>query len=312
VDRSQQVTQAPDGRRLVFAEWGDLDGSPVFALHGTPGCRLLRHPDEGLIASTGARLITYDRPGYGGSDRHHGHRMADAAGDVTAIADHLALGRFAVFGVSGGVAALGGDRVTRAASVVGLAPFDVLGDDWYTGMDPQNVTEVGWALDGEDRLAAEYLREDEQDRARVAEDPAKMLENFDLSEADRAVLARPDLASVRRAVALEQTRHGVWGWVDDSLAQIWPWGFDPATISVLTPNLVRDAGRPQPAGAQRVARPHRAGRHRPAYRPGAFRGPGRRHGRSADLADRGGRMSTPGLARQALPPVGGPRDIRGQ
>jgi pimeloyl-ACP methyl ester carboxylesterase len=26
----------------------------------------------------------------------------------------------------------------------------------------------------------------------------------------------------------------VWGWVDDSLAQIWPWGFDPATISVST------------------------------------------------------------------------------
>ena len=37
--RSRQVTQAPDGRSLVFAEWGDLDGSPVFALHGTPGCR---------------------------------------------------------------------------------------------------------------------------------------------------------------------------------------------------------------------------------------------------------------------------------
>ena len=240
VDRSRQVTQAPDGRSLVFAEWGDTDGSPVFALHGTPGCRLLRHPSEELIASTGTRLITYDRPGYGGSDRHRGHRMADAAGDVTAIADHLGLARFAVFGVSGGgphalgVAALCGNRVTRAASVVGLAPFDVLGDDWYTGMDPQNVTEVGWALDGEKRLAAEYLREDAQDRARVAEDPAKMLENFDLPEADRAVLGRPDWASVRRAVALEQTRNGVWGWVDDSLAQIWPWGFDPATISVLT------------------------------------------------------------------------------
>ena len=61
VDRSRQVTQAPDGRSLVFAEWGDTDGSPVFALHGTPGCRLLRHPSEELIASTGTRLITYDR-----------------------------------------------------------------------------------------------------------------------------------------------------------------------------------------------------------------------------------------------------------
>jgi hypothetical protein len=31
--------RAPGGRSLVFAEWGDLDGSPVFALHGTPGGR---------------------------------------------------------------------------------------------------------------------------------------------------------------------------------------------------------------------------------------------------------------------------------
>lgn len=67
MDRSSQVIRAPDGRSLVFAEWGDLDGSPVFALHGTPGCRLLRHPNDALIAATGARLITYDRPGYGGT-----------------------------------------------------------------------------------------------------------------------------------------------------------------------------------------------------------------------------------------------------
>jgi hypothetical protein len=39
VDRSRQVARAADSRALVFAECGDLDGSPVFALHGTPSCR---------------------------------------------------------------------------------------------------------------------------------------------------------------------------------------------------------------------------------------------------------------------------------
>ncbi len=103
MDRSQQVTQAPDGRRLVFAEWGDLDGSRMWP-------------------ATSPRSPT------------------------TSPSDGSP-----VFGVSGGgphavgVAALCGDRVTQVA-----------------------------------------------------------------------------------------TRQGVWGWVDDSLAQIWPWGFDPATISVLT------------------------------------------------------------------------------
>jgi len=44
MDRTSQVTEAPDGRTLVFAEWGDLGGEPVFVLHGTPGCRLTRFP----------------------------------------------------------------------------------------------------------------------------------------------------------------------------------------------------------------------------------------------------------------------------
>jgi hypothetical protein len=118
------------------------------------------------------------------------------------------------------VAALLGDRVVRAASVAGLAPYDALGDDYFTGMDPQNVTETGWALeeDGEDRLAAEYVRIDREERRRVAEDPAMMLAEFELADADREVLGRSDWAQVRRDGAVEQNRNGVWGWVDDSLA----------------------------------------------------------------------------------------------
>jgi pimeloyl-ACP methyl ester carboxylesterase len=122
MDRTRQLAQAPDGRVLTFAEWGSQSGSPVFALHGTPGCRLNRHPNEELVRSAGVRMITYDRAGYGGSDRHRGRIVADDAGDVAAIADSLGVGRFSVFGGSGGgphalaVAGLLGDRVTRATS----------------------------------------------------------------------------------------------------------------------------------------------------------------------------------------------------
>lgn len=101
MDRTRQVTKAPDGRTLTFAERGDLAGIPVFAMHGTPGCRLNRHPDAALVRSTGARVISYDRPGYGGSDRHRGRTVADAAGDVAAIADRLGIARFSVYGISG-------------------------------------------------------------------------------------------------------------------------------------------------------------------------------------------------------------------
>jgi pimeloyl-ACP methyl ester carboxylesterase len=114
----------------MFAEWGDPDGFPVFSLHGTPQSRFARHYDESKYAEAGARVITYDRPGYGGSDRHPGRRVVDCVGDVAAIADTLGIERFAVIGGSGGgphalaVAARLLERVSRAACVVGIAPYD--------------------------------------------------------------------------------------------------------------------------------------------------------------------------------------------
>lgn len=240
MDRTEQTVTAPDGRTLMFAEWGDPDGSPVFALHGTPGCRLNRHPDEDLVRATGARVITYDRAGYGGSDRLAGRAVVDCVPDVAAIADALDLDRFAVWGGSGGgphalaVAAGLGDRVTRALCAVGVAPYDELGDDWFAGMDPENVKEFGWALEGEERLVAELERVDAEIRASATADPAALLDQFDLPEADRQVLGRPDFARVLRESLLEQSRNGIWGWVDDDLAFTRPWGFDPAAITVPT------------------------------------------------------------------------------
>ena len=235
-----KTVELPDGRTLAYAEWGDPQGRPVVTCHGTPGCRLNRHPNQDLVRSTGARVIAFDRPGYGQSSRHRGRRVVDVVDDVRALADHLGLSQFAVVGGSGGgphalaVAALLGERVTRAACVVGVAPYDVLGDEWFTGMDPMNVKEFGWALEGEERLHEELAREDAEMRARVAEDPSKVLGDFDLPEADRKVLARSDVATVIRESTDEQSAHGVWGWVDDDLAFTNAWGFDPSTISVPT------------------------------------------------------------------------------
>ena len=47
-----RVVLAPDGREVAFAVWGDPLGFPVQSLHGTPGCRLQRWPDEELYASS--------------------------------------------------------------------------------------------------------------------------------------------------------------------------------------------------------------------------------------------------------------------
>jgi pimeloyl-ACP methyl ester carboxylesterase len=63
---------APDGRDVAFAIWGDPAGFPVMRLHGTPGCRLMRWPDETVYAGLGVCFVTHDRAGYGRSSRLHG------------------------------------------------------------------------------------------------------------------------------------------------------------------------------------------------------------------------------------------------
>ena len=238
-DRSAVPVTARDGRTLCAAQWGDPDGVPVFALHGTPGGRLNRHPEPARYAEAGARVITYDRAGYGRSDRHPGRSVVDVVADVEAIADAFGLETFAVTGGSGGgphalaVAARLPDRVLRARCVVGLAPYRADGLDFFAGMDPLNVKEFGWALAGEQVLAPELDRELTQLAARVADDPAKLLgDDWELDEADRAVMARADIAAVMREATAELARGGPYGWIDDDLAFTRPWGFELDEITV--------------------------------------------------------------------------------
>ena len=220
---------------------GATHGFPVFSLHGTPGSRLGRHYDESDYADVGARVVTYDRPGYGGSERHPGRRVVDCVDDVRAIADHIGIESFALIGGSGGgphalaVAARLPDRVTRATCVVGIAPYDTDDFDFLAGMDPENVKEFGWALEGEAVLTPELEREAAGILERVATDPSKLIsDDWNLSESDRAELARTERHDIIRQSTSEAFRNGVWGWVDDDLCFLEPWGFDVAEIRVPT------------------------------------------------------------------------------
>jgi pimeloyl-ACP methyl ester carboxylesterase len=227
-----------DGRAVMYEEWGDPAGVAIFSLHGTPGCRLGRPPEEEKVRAEGIRLVTYDRPGYGGSERHHGRRVVDCAADVEALADALGIERFGVTGGSGGgphalaVGARLADRVFGVQCVVGCAPFDAPEFDWFGGMDPENVKEFGWALEGEERLTTELTALNEEVRARVAVDPTKVLDGFELPDADQAVLADPRVQKVIRESVEEECRLGVGGWVDDDLAFTAPWGFDVSELTV--------------------------------------------------------------------------------
>jgi len=241
-----RVVTAPDGREVAFAVWGDPEGFPVMRLHGTPGCRLARWPDEQVYASLGACFVTHDRAGYGRSSRLRGRRIVDDVDDVRLIADELGFERFGVTGGSGGgphvlaCAARLPDRVVRATCVVGGAPYGPPGldpDAWFAGMDPENVREFGVALEGEEALIPELERMQAKFEAQLAADAVNVLEDFDLAESDREQLARPEINQIMRESIGEHAVNGVYGWADDDLALTRPWGFDVSEITL--PVLIR-------------------------------------------------------------------------
>ncbi|MFC8343523.1 alpha/beta fold hydrolase [Streptomyces sp. NPDC057280] len=224
-----------DGRRLAVEVTGDRTGSPVFLLHGTPGSRLGPAPRPMRLYHQRVRLITYDRPGYGTSDRLPGRKVAHVSSDVATIADNLGIDRFAVVGRSGGgphalaCAALLPDRVTRAAVLVSLAPRDADGLNWLEGMAASNIREYTKALNGPDKLAAS-LRERSVD---IRADPRKLLAQlrWELTESDLSVVADAGIRAMLVRNYLEALSVSADGWVDDALSFCSPWGFSLDDIS---------------------------------------------------------------------------------
>ena len=91
-----------DGRQLAYTEHGDPSGKHVFLIHGNPSSRLMRHPDESIVTSLGARIITADRPGYGRSDFQPNRKLLDMPNDIAQLANAMGINKFSVFGVSAG------------------------------------------------------------------------------------------------------------------------------------------------------------------------------------------------------------------
>ncbi|HTR92949.1 MAG TPA: alpha/beta hydrolase [Trebonia sp.] len=232
----KRTVKAADGRRLATAVYGDPDGRPVFLLHGTPGSRLGPRPRSSVLHRLGVRLICFDRPGYGESDRLPGRQVADVARDVSAIADAFGIGEFAVVGRSGGgphalaCAALLPERTTRAAVLVSVAPRDADGLDWLDGMSDSNVTEYRAVAGGYEQIQA--VTEATADAVRA--DPASLLAKIqsELPDPDLRVVADRGIRSLLLATYAEALRTSAYGWIDDDLALHSAWGFDPATVTV--------------------------------------------------------------------------------
>jgi pimeloyl-ACP methyl ester carboxylesterase len=85
-----------DGRRLSFAEFGEIQGEPVFYFHGFPGSRLEAKLAETMAKDSQVRFIGIDRPGFGLSDFKAKRALVDWPNDVTELADSLGIDQFSI------------------------------------------------------------------------------------------------------------------------------------------------------------------------------------------------------------------------
>jgi pimeloyl-ACP methyl ester carboxylesterase len=227
---------SPDGRTIEAVDEGDPDGTLVVFHHGSPGAAVPFAPFGRAAAERGIRLVTISRAGFGDSSRDEGRSVASAAGDAAAVADHLGAEGFLTMGWSGGgphalaCAALLPDRVLAAATIAGVAPYDAQGLDWTAGMGEDNQIEYPLAARDPDELLRWMGPHVE---ALGAVKPGEIVSELRslISEVDEAevtgALGELMATSFHRAF-----RAGPWGWFDDDLAFVRPWGFELSSIGV--------------------------------------------------------------------------------
>jgi pimeloyl-ACP methyl ester carboxylesterase len=230
------LVKLSDGRAAEVGTAGPA-GELTLVFHtGTPAGLTPYEPLFKAAADVGLRTVQYSRPGYGDSDQSPGRRVADAAGDVAEILDHLGADKFVTAGWSGGgphalaCAALLPERCLAAATIAGVAPRDAAGLDWLDGMAPENLEEFELAARGDDRLSG-YLGQFAAVLAEVT--PDQLAEAFGalVTASDKAALAG-DFAAYMSQASRAAVRNGIAGWRDDDLAVTASWGFDVADITI--------------------------------------------------------------------------------
>jgi len=233
----REVEIGRGGRVLRVRDAGDPDGAVVVYFHGTPSSRLDLCFGEQLAAEHGIRLVSFDRPGYGGSTPAP-FGLASIGADAHAIADELGVARFAALGLSGGgpgalaAATVAGGRVTRVGIASGGGPFqlvpgalDELDDDDRAALS---------LLPGDPAAAAAAFAAGFEPLAELCREPGSsgVLSAFEdlLCPRDRELLDDQRYASAFADTVREGLRSGTSGGGWDNVSWIGEWDIDLSAV----------------------------------------------------------------------------------
>jgi pimeloyl-ACP methyl ester carboxylesterase len=222
-----------DGRVMRVRQAGDPQGFPIVYFHGTPGSRLDMSFGDDVAMDNHIRLVSFDRPGYGGSTPAP-FSLSSIGHDTEVIADSMGLGEFATLGQSGGgpfalaAAAVGGGRVTCVGVASGAGPFELVPGalDDLDAIDREAHKHLPGDQDaaargfGEGFEKLEKLLRDGDDEAVAAAFEARM------SRRDRELMADAVIGPSLIASMREGLRNGVDGGAWDNVAWVGTWDID--------------------------------------------------------------------------------------
>jgi pimeloyl-ACP methyl ester carboxylesterase len=226
----------PGGRRVTVHDLtpdAPADAPVVLFCHAAPGAGGF-DPDPKTTGAHGVRLISLDRPGYGGSDP-----VGDAFATVGSAADDAAALLEAVLPAGGTAGVAGWSAGGRVALALAARRPELVGRVAVIAT-PAPDEDVPW-VGADNRAAIEALRGRPAAQAHAALAEAfgpvlaapgdARLSLAGVADVDAAVLAGDGVADRLGAVLDRAVAQGVAGIVEDLAGYtLQPWGFEPAQV----------------------------------------------------------------------------------
>lgn len=232
VGMTMQMLTLPDGRNIELRIAGKPSTSALLFHHGTPGACTTWDDWLPVVEQLGGFAISYSRAGYGLSDRNAGRTVISNVEDVKEILKHFNITRLVSLGWSGGGPHCLADtelpQSVAAISIAGVGLYGASDLDFLAGMGEENHIEFGAAVAGSESIE-EWMKINAPGTAKVTgEEIIEALGGL-IGVADKKSLTPEEAEKVASDFRYALVK-SYYGWMDDDLAFVKPWGFDLGQI----------------------------------------------------------------------------------